>query len=167
MAQQRTVVLVDDLDGSQAQHTVAFSLDGQQYEIDLSAQNTERLHAALAPFMTKARITTGPEPKVRRTGRPRTAAQPKPAAQTEPQDAAPPAAVRPAVVAPPAAVAPPAVVTPAAVTPPVEVTPAETAAAASRPPVPAALFSDTTQQVASRAVTGLKPQTTELFSPAS
>ena len=48
MAQLRKVSLIDDLDGSQAQHTVAFSLDGQEYEIDLSAQNTQRLHDALA-----------------------------------------------------------------------------------------------------------------------
>src|SRR5262249_61336445 len=119
------------------------TLEGQQERLATTPQNARRLHAALAPFMTKARITTGPEPRVRRTSRPRTGAEPKPAAQTELQDTAPPAAVRPA------AVAPPAVVAPAAVTPPVEVPPAETAAAAAPPPVPAALSSAPTQPVAS------------------
>src|SRR5690242_8640106 len=39
MAQRVNVVLVDDLDGSDATETVSFGLDGAQYEIDLSAAN--------------------------------------------------------------------------------------------------------------------------------
>lgn len=142
MAQLRTVILVDDLDGSQAQHTVAFSLDGEQYEIDLSAQNTERLHDLLAPFVAKARMASA-GPKMRRQAHhPRTAARPQPQEVAAPAD----------------------VTTPEEET---AVAPKEAAVASSRPPVPAALFSDTTEHVASRAVAALKPQATELFSPAS
>ena len=38
MAQRVNVVLVDDLDGSEAAETVNFGLDGANYEIDLSAE---------------------------------------------------------------------------------------------------------------------------------
>jgi hypothetical protein len=171
MAQQRTVILIDDLDGSQAQHTVAFSLDGQQYEIDLSVQNSQRLHDALAPFISKARIAH-PEPSVRRRApRPVTAAQPEPQPQPQPQPRPEPEPRSEPRRVPPAAVTAPAVTAPAvtapAVTAPAVTAPEETpVAAASRPPVPAALFSDSTEQVPTRAVT-LKPQATELFSPAS
>ncbi|TMR20990.1 Lsr2 dimerization domain-containing protein, partial [Actinomadura geliboluensis] len=36
MAQKVQVLLVDDLDGGEADETVAFSIDGASYEIDLS-----------------------------------------------------------------------------------------------------------------------------------
>ncbi len=36
MVQKTTVQLVDDLDGSEAQETVSFGLDGTAYEIDLT-----------------------------------------------------------------------------------------------------------------------------------
>ena len=39
MAQKVTVALVDDLDGSPAAETVAFTLDGVAYEIDLNEEN--------------------------------------------------------------------------------------------------------------------------------
>ena len=39
MAQKVQVLLVDDLDGGEATETVAFSLDGTTYEIDLSSDN--------------------------------------------------------------------------------------------------------------------------------
>ena len=49
MAQKINVILVDDLDGSDAVETVSFGLDGSQYEIDLSKKNAEVLRKALAP----------------------------------------------------------------------------------------------------------------------
>ena len=55
MAQQTTVRFVDDLDGSEAVGTVAFSLENRAYEIDLSDENTDKLHEALAPFIEHAR----------------------------------------------------------------------------------------------------------------
>ena len=39
MAQKVFVSLVDDIDGSEADETVEFGLDGVNYEIDLSAEN--------------------------------------------------------------------------------------------------------------------------------
>ena len=55
MAQQTTVRFVDDLDGSEAVGTVTFSLGNRAYEIDLSDENTDKLHEALAPFIEHAR----------------------------------------------------------------------------------------------------------------
>jgi len=47
---------IDDLDGTEAEGTVRFGLDGVEYEIDLNAQNSETLRTALAPFVDAARI---------------------------------------------------------------------------------------------------------------
>lgn len=55
MAQRVNVVLVDDIDGSEATETVAFALDGNSYEIDLSAAHAAALRDALAPFVSGAR----------------------------------------------------------------------------------------------------------------
>ncbi|MEQ3550031.1 Lsr2 family protein [Pseudonocardia nematodicida] len=59
MAQQTTITLVDDLDGSEADEQVEFGVDGRTYEIDLSAENAERLRESLAPFVAAARRTGG------------------------------------------------------------------------------------------------------------
>lgn len=55
MALITRVYLVDDLDGSQDDvSTVAFNLDGTNYEIDLSAANSDRLSEKLARFVDAA-----------------------------------------------------------------------------------------------------------------
>src|SRR5215218_5081683 len=59
MAQQTTVRFIDDLDGSDAVGTVTFSLDNRAYEIDLSDENTDKLHEALAPFIEHGRKAGG------------------------------------------------------------------------------------------------------------
>lgn len=59
MAQRVSITLVDDLDGSLADETVQFGLDGTSYEIDLSEQNAKVLRHALADFIEVARKTTG------------------------------------------------------------------------------------------------------------
>ena len=59
MAQQTTVRFVDDLDGSEAVGTVTFALENRAYEIDLSDENTDKLHEALAPFVEHARKAGG------------------------------------------------------------------------------------------------------------
>ena len=59
MAQKVTVSLVDDLDGSEAEETVEFGLDGAFYEIDLSEENAERLRDALAEYVEHARRSGG------------------------------------------------------------------------------------------------------------
>src|SRR6266545_3099965 len=68
MAQRVTLLLVDDLDGGAAQLTVAFALDGQRYEIDLSTANDRLLRAALEPFVAAARRTARPTDGTRWTG---------------------------------------------------------------------------------------------------
>lgn len=55
MAQKVNVVLVDDLDGSEAVETVSFTLDGSSYEIDLNGANAAALRDALAPWVGAAR----------------------------------------------------------------------------------------------------------------
>jgi hypothetical protein len=58
MAQKVEVHLEDDLDGGPADTTLAFALDGKDYEIDLSEANAEKLREALRPFVDAARKTT-------------------------------------------------------------------------------------------------------------
>ncbi|MGJ9403273.1 histone-like nucleoid-structuring protein Lsr2 [Arthrobacter sp. KK5.5] len=55
MARKVEITLVDDLDGSPAEETVHFGLDGSHYEIDLGAANAGRLREILAPFVDAAR----------------------------------------------------------------------------------------------------------------
>jgi Lsr2 len=61
--------LVDDLDGSAAERTISFGLDGHVYEIELNAKNIARLEKVLKPFLAAARSTT--PPTRRRTAGPR------------------------------------------------------------------------------------------------
>jgi Lsr2 len=53
MAQK--VMLIDDLDGSEGAETITYTVDGQEYEIDLSEENAEKFRTALAPFIEKSR----------------------------------------------------------------------------------------------------------------
>jgi hypothetical protein len=55
MAQKIIHELIDDIDGSQAEETIAFSFRGQTYELDLSARNIAKLDKALLPFVKHAR----------------------------------------------------------------------------------------------------------------
>jgi nucleoid-associated protein Lsr2 len=51
MARQVITTLVDDLDGSEAEETVHFGLDGVSYEIDLSGKNGLKFRQALEPYI--------------------------------------------------------------------------------------------------------------------
>ena len=55
MAQKVTVALEDDLTGGPADETVRFSVEGTDYEIDLSAKNAAAFRKQLAPFVEHAR----------------------------------------------------------------------------------------------------------------
>jgi hypothetical protein len=59
MAQKVQVLLVDDLDGSEATETVAFGLDGASYEIDLSSGNANKLRKELEAYVEHARKASG------------------------------------------------------------------------------------------------------------
>ncbi len=48
MAQKAQTLYIDDLDGSAADGTVRFGLDGTEYEIDLNAEHARQLRDALA-----------------------------------------------------------------------------------------------------------------------
>ncbi|MGN0065602.1 MAG: Lsr2 family protein [Nocardioides sp.] len=60
MAQKVSIILVDDLDGSEATQTVSFGLDGASYEIDLNDDNAAALREAFAGYVGHARKVTGP-----------------------------------------------------------------------------------------------------------
>jgi hypothetical protein len=68
MAQKVLVQLVDDLDGSTAEQTVEFALDGVQYQIDLSDRNAGALREALEPFVSAARRAGGRKRSAARGG---------------------------------------------------------------------------------------------------
>ena len=59
MAQKRVVELIDDLDGTAANQTVKFALDGNSYEVDLNDGNADELRSSLERFTAKARRTGG------------------------------------------------------------------------------------------------------------
>jgi hypothetical protein len=63
------VVLTDDLDGSEATQTLSYTVDGQEYEIDLSEENVQRFHEALEPFVSQSRqVERRPAPTRRGRG---------------------------------------------------------------------------------------------------
>lgn len=61
MAQKTTIEYYDDLDGVTPadQRGIPFSLDGVEFEIDLSDANAERLRAGLQEFIENARRKGG------------------------------------------------------------------------------------------------------------
>ena len=59
MAQRVNVVLVDDIDGADADETVSFALDGVDYEIDLSDKHASELRNAFSLYVGHARRTGG------------------------------------------------------------------------------------------------------------
>jgi hypothetical protein len=59
MAQRVQVLLVDDIDNTDADETVTFALDGVSYEIDLNTANAAKLRDALAPWVGHARRSGG------------------------------------------------------------------------------------------------------------
>jgi Lsr2 len=55
VAQKTVVTFEDDLDGSEAEGTVTFALNGVQYELDLSKKNHDKLLKALEPYVSGGR----------------------------------------------------------------------------------------------------------------
>lgn len=76
MVTKLITVLEDDLDGSEAQETVSFQLDGIAYDIDLNPAHADELRSALRPYLQAGRkhrnTASGRRPTPRR-GRPSTA----------------------------------------------------------------------------------------------
>lgn len=59
MARKTQVLLVDDIDGTDANNTVTFGLDGVSYEIDLNDDNASKLRSDLEKWTALARRTGG------------------------------------------------------------------------------------------------------------
>jgi hypothetical protein len=59
VAQKVQVLLVDDIDGGEADETVTFALDGKTYEIDLTTANADALRGLLDPYTKGGRRTGG------------------------------------------------------------------------------------------------------------
>lgn len=66
MATKLITTLIDDIDGSDADETVSFRIDGADYEIDLNGANAAALRGFLAPYIAVARKTPR---RTRSTGR--------------------------------------------------------------------------------------------------
>jgi hypothetical protein len=67
MSKSVSVIVTDDLDGSENAETVAFGFDGVTYEVDLASKNRAKLEKALAPFIEAGRRV--PRTAARRGGR--------------------------------------------------------------------------------------------------
>lgn len=65
MAQKVRVLLIDDVDGTDAVETISFGLDGVTYEIDLNEKNAAKLRDDMAQWTGHARRSGGRK----RTGR--------------------------------------------------------------------------------------------------
>ena len=69
MAQKVQTLLIDDLDGSAAEGTVRFGLDGTEYEIDLNAGHARQLRDTLAAYVRAGRRVSGGSRRSARGGR--------------------------------------------------------------------------------------------------
>ena len=63
MAQKVNIILIDDIDDSEATETVAFGIDGASYEIDLNDKHAAALREALAAYVGHGRKVTGTSAK--------------------------------------------------------------------------------------------------------
>jgi hypothetical protein len=59
MANRTIVLLEDDVDGSKADETIEFGIDGTTYAIDLSDSNAKKLRGALDGYISKGRKVSG------------------------------------------------------------------------------------------------------------
>lgn len=76
MAQKVNIILVDDIDGTEADETVTFGLDGNTYEIDLTSKRAAELRKFLTRFVESGRKVQG------RRGRPKATENAKAVAAT-------------------------------------------------------------------------------------
>ena len=58
-AQRVEVILEDDINGSPANETVRFALNGTSYEVDLLSENAQALRGALSRYVEHARMASG------------------------------------------------------------------------------------------------------------
>ena len=80
MAQKVVVELTDDIDGSQADETLTFALDGRSYEIDLNTMNASALRKVPAPYAAAGRKQGGARREAKRGAVARDSSRPDPVA---------------------------------------------------------------------------------------
>lgn len=78
MAQKVQTLFVDDLDGSEADGTVRFGLDGVEYEIDLNTKHAQELRDSLARYVSVARRAKSADRRPTRSARKAEPAKPDP-----------------------------------------------------------------------------------------
>ena len=59
LARKTTIQLIDDIDGTEADATVSFALDGVQYEVDLTDTHATELHNTITEWAEKGRRVAG------------------------------------------------------------------------------------------------------------
>ena len=69
MAQEKRVIVTDDIDGSEDAKTYTFAFNGTQYEVDLAPANRDALIRALQPFIDSGR-RVGAKASARSASRP-------------------------------------------------------------------------------------------------
>jgi len=69
VAQRVQTLFIDDLDGSAAEGTVRFGLDGTEYEIDLNTEHAQQLRDTLAAYVRAGRRVSGGSRQPARGGR--------------------------------------------------------------------------------------------------
>jgi Lsr2 len=62
VAHKVQILFIDDIDGSAAEGTVRFGLDGTDYEIDLNTMHAQQLRDALAAYVKAGRGSAAPPP---------------------------------------------------------------------------------------------------------
>jgi hypothetical protein len=70
MTSKVIVLLEDDLDGTKADETIEFGIDGTSYAIDLSDANAKKLRGALDGYVSKARKVSGKRSSSRKASSP-------------------------------------------------------------------------------------------------
>ena len=59
MAQKIQTLFIDDIDGGEAEGTVRFALDGNEFEIDLNSKHSNELRSTLVEYISHARKVGG------------------------------------------------------------------------------------------------------------
>lgn len=59
MARREVIILVDDVDGTEASETIRFAFEGREFELDLSEQNAAAMREAMTPWVSAARRIGG------------------------------------------------------------------------------------------------------------
>jgi hypothetical protein len=68
MVKRVITTLEDDLDGSEANESISFAIDGAEYEIDLNSAHATELREAMIKYTAVARRTAGRARPARRPG---------------------------------------------------------------------------------------------------